>query len=87
MGRKDSNQTKKIYSEGNIVFVFLFILLLFVLPFVMFVEFMTKFLFKFIKWSIREGSGSVVLDSRQRGQGFESHRCRCVLSLNKTHLS
>ena len=28
-----------------------------------------------------------VLDSRQRGGGFQSHRRHCVLSLSKTHLS
>ena len=28
-----------------------------------------------------------VLDLRRRGREFELHRCHCVLSLSKTHLS
>ena len=28
-----------------------------------------------------------VLNSRQRGRGFESHQGQCVVSLSKTHLS
>ena len=28
-----------------------------------------------------------VLDSRSRGQGFELHRRRCIVSLSKTHFS
>ena len=32
-------------------------------------------------WRVR--SGSVVLDSRRRGCGFEPQRCHCVVSLSK----
>ena len=32
----------------------------------------------------RELSGRV-LDLRQRGRGFEPHRCHCVVSLSKTN--
>ena len=28
-----------------------------------------------------------VIDSRQRGRGFEPHRRHCVMSLSKTYLS
>ena len=35
-------------------------------------------------WGVQWLSGRV-LDSRQKGRGFEPHRYHCVVSLSKTH--